>query len=95
VAGRRLRRLLFVAALLSLASFGAPWISILTAGRIRLAITATVALISLIATLATTIVAVIVHKRRGLWIVLVALPALFWPVFATSIRVACSIEDCD
>jgi hypothetical protein len=95
VAGWRLRPFLFVAALLSLVSLAAPWISILTAGRIRLAITATVALISLIATFAATVAAVIVHKRRGLWVALMALPALFWPVFAASIRVACSIEDCD
>jgi hypothetical protein len=85
VAGWRLRRFLFVAALLSLVSLGAPWISILTAGRMRLAITAKVALISLIAPFAATIVAVIVHKRRGLWVALAALPALFWPVLATSI----------
>jgi hypothetical protein len=95
VAGWRLRPFLFVAALLSLVSFGAPWISILTAGRIRLAVTATAALISLIATFATTVLAVIAHKRRGLWVALVALPALFWHVFATSISVACLIEDCD
>jgi hypothetical protein len=30
-----------------------------------------------------------------LWVALVALPALFWPVIATSISVACSIENCD
>ena len=95
MAGWRLRPFLFVAALLSLASFGAPWISILTVGRIRLAITATVALISLIATLATTVVAVIVHKGRGLRVALLALPALFWPLFVISIRVACSFQDCD
>jgi hypothetical protein len=94
-AGWRLRLFLFVAALLSLVSLGAPWISILTAGRIRLASTTTVALISLIATFATTVAAVIVHKRRGLWVALAALPALFWPVLATSISAACSIEDCD
>jgi hypothetical protein len=95
VAGWRLRPFLFVAALLSLVSLVAPWISILTVGRIRLAITATVALISLIATFAATVAAVIVHKRRGLWVALTALPALFWPVLAVSIGVACSIEDCD
>jgi hypothetical protein len=33
VAGWRLRRVLFVAALLSLVSLAAPWISILTAGE--------------------------------------------------------------
>jgi hypothetical protein len=49
--------LLFVAALLSLVSLAAPWISILTAGRIRLAITAKVSLISLIATFAAMVVA--------------------------------------
>jgi hypothetical protein len=95
VVGWRLRSFLSVAASLSLVSFGAPWISLLTAGRIRLAIPATVATISLIATFATIVLAVIVHKRRGLWVALVAFPALFWPVFATSIIVACSIEDCD
>jgi hypothetical protein len=95
VADWRLRTFLFAAAPLSFVAFGAPWISVLTLGRIRFAVTATITLIALIAVFAATVLAVIVHKKRGLWVALVTVPALFWPVVVASIGVTCSFVDCD
>jgi hypothetical protein len=91
----RLVTLLFVTLTASLVCFAAPWISVVTLGRIRLAVTVTISIIAFVTAFTTTGLAVVVHGRRGLWMILATLPALFWPVFAASTLVACSIEDCD
>jgi hypothetical protein len=92
--------LLFVVVVLaaflsSLASFAIPWVSVLTAGRIRLVMTATFALIMLLAAFAIAVLAVAVHTRRGLWAAAAAAPAMFWPALVLSLGVHCLLVDCD
>jgi hypothetical protein len=74
----RLASLMFVTLLLSLISFGVPWISVVTAGKVRLAATA------LVLSFATVALAIEVHRKRGLWVALMAIPALFWPTLELS-----------
>jgi hypothetical protein len=47
-------------------------------------------MVSLLAAFATTVVAVIVHRRRGLWVALSALPALFWPTVTVTLGIHCA-----
>jgi hypothetical protein len=43
-----------------------------------------------------TVLAIVVHRKRGLWVILAAVPALFWPAVVISFVAACSINgDCD
>jgi amino acid transporter len=63
----RLASLMFVTLLLSLISFGVPWISVVTAGKVRLAATATIAIVALVLSFATVALAIEVHRKRGLW----------------------------
>jgi hypothetical protein len=91
----RLRTLFVVTLLSSLISVGMPWASVATLGQIRLAITAPVALIAFIVAFATTVLAIVVHRKRGLWVLLAAIPALFWPIAIISMVTACSIYGCD
>jgi hypothetical protein len=91
----RLATLLFITLLASLISLGMPWLSVASAGRIWLPVTATVAIIAFIAVFATTVLAVVVHRTRGLWVILAAVPALFWPAVAIIIIAACTMYDCD
>jgi hypothetical protein len=91
----RLGTLVLVTLLSSLISLAMPWVSVATLGQIRLAITATVALIALIVAFATAVLAIVVHRKRGLWVLLAAVPALFWPVAIISMVTACSIYGCD
>jgi hypothetical protein len=91
----RLSTLLLITLAASIISLGAPWTSVATLGRIRLAVTVTTTMVAFIAAFATAVLAVVVHGTRGLWAILAAAPALFWPVFAVSIVSACSIYDCD
>jgi hypothetical protein len=90
-----LANLLIITLTASLISLGAPWVSVVTLGRIRLAITFTITIISLAVVLVTAAYAIATHGRRGLWVTLAAIPALFWPAFAASIVTACSFTDCD
>jgi hypothetical protein len=89
------RSLFLVTLLSSLISLGMPWASVATAGQIRLYFTATVAIIAFIVTFATTVLAIFVHRIRGLLVLLAAVPALFWPVAVISFATACSIYGCD
>jgi hypothetical protein len=91
----RLRTLFIVTLLSSLISLGMPWASVATGGQIRLYFTATVAIIAFIVAFATTVLAITVHRIRGLSVLLVAVPALFWPVAVISFATACSIYGCD
>jgi hypothetical protein len=91
----RLATLVCVTLLAALVSFGMPWISIYTLGRIRLLFTVMVSTIALIVAFAIAMAAIVFHARRGLWTILAAIPAFFWPVVAISIATACSIYDCD
>jgi hypothetical protein len=91
----RLAKLLIVTLIASLISLGTPWISVATVGRIPVTATATVAVEALIVAFSTLIVALVAHRTRGLWVLLAAIPAFFWPVFAVSTVIACSIYDCD
>jgi hypothetical protein len=90
-----LASLLIITLVASLISLGAPWLSVVTLGRVRLAIAVTVTIISFAVVLVTAAFAIAVHGRRGLWVTLAAIPALFWPAFAASIVTACSFTDCD
>lgn len=80
----RLASLMFVTLLSSLISFGVPWISVVTAGKVRLAATATIAIVALVLSFATVALAIAVHPKRGLWVALMAIPALFWPTLELS-----------
>jgi hypothetical protein len=91
----RLRTLSIVTLLSSLISLGMPWASVATAGQIRLYFTATVAMIAFIVAFTTTVLAITVHRIRGLSVLLAALPALFWPAAVISFATACSIYGCD
>jgi hypothetical protein len=83
----RLASLMLVTLLLSLISFGFPWMSVVTAGKVRLAVTATIALVALVLSFATVALAIAVHRRRGLWVACMAIPALFWPTLELSFAV--------
>jgi ABC-type spermidine/putrescine transport system permease subunit II len=87
--------LLFVTLIASLISFGGPLLSVATLGRIRLMITATVAAVALVVTIATVVLAIAVHRKRGLWTILAAVPVLFWPVVIISFSAECAMYDCD
>jgi hypothetical protein len=91
----RLATFVYVTPLASLVSLGMLWMSIYTLGRVRLFFTVIVSMIALIVASATTIASVVFYGRRGLWTILAAIPAIFWPVVAISIVTACSIYDCD
>jgi hypothetical protein len=91
----RLATLVCVTLLASLVSLGMPWISIYTLGRIRMFFMVIVSVIALIVVSVTALAAVAFHGPRGLWTILAAIPAFFWPVVAISIVTACSIYDCD
>jgi hypothetical protein len=87
---------LIVTLIASLISFGMPWISVATVGRIPLAASAVVAAVAFIIAFSTTVVALFAHPRRRLWLVLAVIPALLWPVFAVSTVTACAFYvDCD
>jgi hypothetical protein len=95
VAGWRLRCFLFVAALLSLVSLAAPWISILTAGEDTSrhhghSCNDFVDRNSCDDGSGR-------DRPQKVWIMggFGGASSAFWPVFATSISVACSIEDCN
>jgi ethanolamine transporter EutH len=84
-----LATLLFVTLAAALISLGLPWISV---GRIGFA----VAFAAFVVAIATTALAIVVHRKRGLWTILAAIPALFWPAVAISFAATCSIYgDCD
>jgi hypothetical protein len=91
----RLRTLFVVTLLSSLISLGMPWASVATAGQIRLYFTAPVAIIAFVVAFATTILAIVFYRIRGLLVLLAAVPALFWPVAVISFATAYSIYCCD
>jgi hypothetical protein len=90
-----LATLILVTLLLSLVSVVMPWLSVMTLGRLRLLVTGALAILALVAAFATAVYAILVHGRRGFWVLLAAVPALFWPTVTISIVTACTIEDCD
>ena len=87
----KLDTLLFVTLAAALVSFGSPWVGGLV-GRIWFAI----ALAAFVVAIATAALAVVVHRKRGLWAILAAVPALIWPALAITFVAACSnYGDCD
>jgi hypothetical protein len=91
-----LRRRVLVTLLLSLISLATQLFSIWTLGEVRHRVMATIAVISLLAALAMAIFAIVVHRRRGLWVALSALPALLLPVFSVTFGALCTTdESCD
>jgi hypothetical protein len=87
----KLDTLLVITLAASLISFGFPWMSG-SVGRIRIGIS----IAALIVAFCTTVLAIVVHRKRGLWAILAAVPALFWPAVVISFVAACSINgDCD
>jgi hypothetical protein len=85
----RLATLLFVTLAAALISLGLPWIGVGWLGRAA-------AIAAFVVAIATTALAVVVHRKRGLWAILAAVPALFWPAVAISFVANCSIYgDCD
>ena len=85
----RLATLLFVTLAAALISLGLPWIGVGRIGRAA-------AIAAFVVAIATTALAVVVHRKRGLWAILAAVPALFWPAVAISFVANCSIYgDCD
>lgn len=92
----RLATLLLAQLLSSLASFGAPWLAVLTDGRIAYDLTAVIAIVTLIVSAAMAGYAIFVHRIRGLWVALAALPVLFWPALTISLGLMCAMYgDCD
>jgi hypothetical protein len=92
----RFATLLIVTPIASLISFGMPWLSAATVGRIPLAASAVVAAVAFIIAFSTTVVALFAHRRRGLLVVFALIPALWWPIFAVSTVTACAFYvDCD
>jgi hypothetical protein len=87
--------LFFITLIASLISFGAPWISVRILGRIRLAIIVAVTGVAFVGAVATAVYAIAIHRKRGVWVTLAALPALFWPVFVASMVTSCWMSDCD
>jgi succinate dehydrogenase hydrophobic anchor subunit len=87
----RLETLLVAMLVASLISFGLPWMAG-SVGRIRIG----VSIATLIVAFCMTVLAIVVHRKRGLWVILAAVPALFWPAVVISFVAACSINgDCD
>jgi hypothetical protein len=87
--------MVYVTLLSSMICLIMPWLSVATAGQIRLFITAPIALAAFVLAIATTLFAVVLYRTRGLWVALGAVPALFWPVALVSFLTACSIYGCD
>jgi hypothetical protein len=87
----KLDTLLVITLAASLISFGLPWMAG-SVGRIRIGIS----IATLIVAFCTAALAIVVHRKRGLWVILAAVPALFWPAVVISFVAACSINgDCD
>jgi hypothetical protein len=85
----RLATLLFVTLAAALISLGLPWIGVGRLGRAA-------AIAAFVVAIATTALAVVVHRKRGLWAILAAVPALIWPALAITFVAACSnYGDCD
>jgi hypothetical protein len=89
----RLAALILGALLSSLVSLGMPLVSVMTVGQLRLTIAASVATVALFASFSIAVTATLVYRRRGLWAVLAAAPALFWPALEASFLVACALND--
>jgi hypothetical protein len=75
----KLDNLLFVTFVASLISFVMPWMAG-SVGRIRIGIS----IATLIVAFCTAVLAIVVHRKRGLWVILAAVPALFWPAVVIS-----------
>lgn len=87
----KLDNLLFVTFVASLISFVMPWMAG-SVGRIKIGIS----IATLIVAFCTAVLAIVVHRKRGLWVILAAVPALFWPAVVISFVAACSMYgDCD
>jgi hypothetical protein len=79
----KLDTLLFVTWTASTISFALSWLGSLV-GRIGLA----VAIVAFVVAIATTTLAIVVHRTRGLWAILAAVPALFWPAVISIAKLA-------
>ena len=87
----KLDALLVITLAASLISFGLPWMTG-SVGRIRIGIS----IATLIVAFCTAVLAIFVHRKRGLWVILAAVPALFWPGIVISFVATCWINgDCD